>query len=175
MTDRPASEHIIQRVCELWVRQLRNIKYDNGDRSAYGALTQAIASQLRPTLSDDDLERFRIELAKLLRDGVETQYGRHYTRYLGVDYDPDRILHAAAVNANLNIRGKAWPWKTTISFYGDYIGVSAGYAAPEVNHYPLIDGRWLICRLCGDDIDKIINQAERGEGGWTVEAAMVQS
>lgn len=44
-----------------------------------------------------------------------------------------------------------------------------GAAAPDVYHYPMPDGRWLVCKLRGDDIHKVVALAMAGHGEWVIE------
>ncbi|MFC3074963.1 hypothetical protein [Shinella pollutisoli] len=130
------------------------------------------------------IERFRkilFERLCFLRDhhgeptGAKTDWGSdelyNLPRNLSADYDPDRELARAASEAG--IPRQAFSWKSSVSFWDDTcVTARFGYAAPDLHHYPLSGGRWLICRLHGEDMPTIVAAVEAGTlGGLTVEPA----
>ena len=87
--------------------------------------------------------------------------------YMTVDYGPDR--HLDEVGKSVGLEGMQWPIKSTVSINFENQSVEAtsisvrnGYAAEPVYHYPLKDGRWLICRLSGSDVQKVIDLLHAG-------------
>lgn len=181
------SDIIIDRVAELWARMLKNPKFDNGDTSSNGGMALALAvigsaSHTKDAAFVAKVDAFKGILAerlKFLRDHdgevmpesewqdlggnyrVTNYRFRHHT---SVDYDPDELLDWAARAAGFEHTGKTlFPWKTDVSFYDENcVSVSAGYGAEQLYHYPLSNGRWLICELRGNDMPKIIAAIEAG-------------
>lgn len=171
MSDDKTKSRLIARAAELWVRMLASPKYDNmGDtgtkkeRSLMGMaslMAHAIPSNATPGV----LERFRESLVRRLREAMD---GQEYGAYLGVDYGPDATLAEAAEDAGLKME---WPWKTRMSISKDKVGVSSGYAAEYVNHYPLPDGAWLVTTLAGSDISKVFEYIAGGKPEFRIESA----
>lgn len=166
------NERIVDRACALWVQMLRNPKYDNGDNSYAGAITQTLAHMVRvakPTPLDA-IDRFGVELKKILMAPLEWEAKAYkegepptkYTslfNYLSVDYGPDIPLSTAAKRAGLEME---FPWKTSMSLREEYLSLGYGYGAAYVYHYPLSGDRWLETTLSGDDMHKIIELVEGG-------------
>ena len=99
--------------------------------------------------------------AKILED----QQDRLLSMY--VDYDPDVAMAEAAKSVGLE--HMQWPIKSSVRINTDYntgkathVSVSNGYGAEAVHHYPLDDGRWLVCRLSGSDVQKVIDLLHAG-------------
>lgn len=173
------SDAIIERAVELWCRALQRPKFDNGDKSETGffgaALHNSNANHDLAKIDDftASVERFReILVAKLKfgRDnegqptGKQLSYGPETVRFdrdLNTDYGPDQALGDAATEAGLP--HSVFSWKSTVSFYSPtHVRSSFGYAAPDMNHYPLSGGRWLICELTGSQMPVIIQAVEDG-------------
>lgn len=163
------NERIVDRACALWVAMLRNPKYDNGDKSFGGLMTQMLASRLKGG-EPDAIDRFGVELKKILmapleweakayRDGDKPTKYTTLFNHLSVDYGPDIPLKEAALRAGLSME---FPWKTTMTLAADYLSLGYGYGAPYVYHYPLSGDRWLETTLSGRDIDKIVALIEDG-------------
>ena len=85
---------------------------------------------------------------------------------LSVDYHPDKTLSTAAKAAGLQME---FPWKTTMWLSAGSLSLSAGYGAGSVYHYPLNDGRWLVTRLYGEDIGKVVDYVQGGKPEFTIE------
>lgn len=155
-------DRLVSRFCEIWVRLLRNPRYDNGDTSIAGGMAMILAAQLPNNATEPLLEAFRIELFAAVKSQVEIQLKRDARGlYVAadVDYGPCEMLAKAAQAAGLDLQ---FPWKTRVTLRNDCVTAAAGYAAPSVYHYPLRDDRWLICQLCGEDMPKIIEAVESG-------------
>lgn len=180
-------ERIYDRVAKLWADMLRNPRFDNGDSSANGAMALGLASVGNTRRQNDaefsaKVDRFETILADRLKflaahDGEEMPESEwevyshitfkkyHKVTHLDCDYDPDRTLEWAALQAGFaNVAKTLFPWKTNMSFYDSLgaIALSAGYAAEDVYHYPLSDGKWLLCNLRGNDMPSIIAAVEAG-------------
>lgn len=178
------SDRIFERAAELWARMLLKPKFDNGDSSANGFMSAGLVALGNNNIRSNPgfettVGHFREVLAerlKFLRDHDGEPTGKMSELYrmensLDVDYDPDATLRWAAMTAGFERVDKTlFPWKTRMQFYGNYVAVSYGYRAPEIYHYPLSDGRWLICRLRGEDMPKIIEAIETGKSiGFEIE------
>lgn len=145
-----------RRAADLWRRMVESPIFDNGDRSEQGFFCKAMAESI-PTESDEaKLDAFRDRLEAALLDESIRPYDRSG---LHVDYHPDEILAQAAEGTKIR-----FPCKTNMWVYNDHIGVSAGYGAETVNHYPLSEGRWLITTLSGstEEMAKVIQLVEGG-------------
>lgn len=47
-------------------------------------------------------------------------------------------------------------WKSRVCMSDAYVSAAFGYDSEEDYHYLLSDGRWLVCKLHGADMDKVI-------------------
>jgi len=151
------NEKIIDHAVALWKKALHLPVYDAG----YGGMGLAMAmlqlSKGPNNSTDEVLEKFGVELKKLLMVGkpIPDSDGKvEYIDYLRVDYDPCKTLSKAAQIAGLET---AFPVKTTMYIYNDHVKFSIGYGQPGEIHYPLKDGRWLVTSLQGDDMSIILN------------------
>lgn len=181
MTRRAIPDTIIERAVELWCRMLSKPIFDNGDNSETGLMATAMIGQLQgdSPIPASAIENFRALLIKELRyrrdhDGEASGDADGSTIYfrtgLSCDYNPDEILSRIAVAAG--VPHTAFSWKTTVWMEEDCVSVSQGYAAENIYHYPLDDGRWLICALRGSEITDVIKAVEEGRlPELTVEAA----
>lgn len=167
------NERIVKRAAQVWMEMLGAPKYDNlgpnSPESPESKFRNGIASTMAASLPKNNtpevLQRFGEELTKIMlkpfkftaHDGTEHEY--QAANYLTVDYHPDAPLREAAKRAGLEMQ---FPWKTSMFLEEDYLSVSAGYGAPSVYHYPLQNDRWLVTRLNGPDIGKIIELVEAG-------------
>ena len=169
MPDNPAPDHIIDRAVELWKRMLRNPTFQHtrpGEGTRNEEMTQLLAASIAKTGDEESLERFGVELRKILT----TPQRGYCPRSIGSDYGPDTYLFEAATRAGFT---GTFPWKTDMYVNDDCVSVSVGYAAPAVHHYSLGDGRWLMVRLSGFDIQRVIDLVKRDPTGWPVEDAPV--
>lgn len=161
----PIDGRILERAAELWVRMLRKPKFDNGDNSSQGGMAVALASMLPHDADEEKLQKFKTILIQKL--GEKDKYGSFaWMHGLHVDYGPDKILADSAKDAELKVQ---FPWKTNMYIYRDHVGVSAGYGAKHVNHYPMSDGRWLMTDLNGTEISKVIEYLNGGQPMFDVE------
>ena len=160
----PPTERTADRAVELWKRMLRNPKYDNlgNTGTTQERRTSEMASLMAMTISsnvtEENLEKFGAELKRRILDESR--------RTLGADYGPDRILSECAEAAGLEVE---FPWKTVMHVYDDRVSLSYGYGAEDEYHYPLEDGRWLVTKLLGSDIDKVIEYVNGGSPEFHVE------
>ena len=162
---------IVDRAVALWIEMLRAPKYDNlGPNSPEGfgvVLSNTMASVLAHAAPKNNtpevLARFGAELKGILLHGfTTTNLGRsyhHIPTYLSVDYEPDTCLAAAAERAGLKME---FPWKTSMAIDENSLSIVNGHSAPQEYHYPLSGDRWLVTRLRGEDMSKIIALVEGG-------------
>lgn len=162
------NEQIVDHAVELWVDLLRKPVYDNGDRSFTGVMTTALLDQMPKNNDEETLARFGQELRKILLAPLEWESSRHdgtiqkYTTLfndLDVDYHPNIPLAEAAKRSGLKME---FPIKTQMWLREEYLTFAVGYGAPTEYHYPLADGTWLVTKLSGDDISKVIALVESG-------------
>jgi len=175
----PVSDLLIERAVELWCRALRSPKFDNGDNSERGFFASGLAGINSDAAAaevdefDQAVGRFRkilVDKLKTSRDkngqptGEEGPRGpRHYyfDPDLRTDYRPEDEMAEAATEAG--IPHNLFSWKSSVHLYWpDAVCASFGYGAPEVYHYPLSGGRWLITMLRGQDMPSIIKAVEEG-------------
>lgn len=175
MTRQTTTDIIIERAVELWCRALAHPRFDNGDGGPSGGVVMVLATINAGADIDRAgdysaaIERFRTILAEKLKWNRDHQGERkdgsdrtvYFDRTIGVDYGPCATLADAATEAG--IPHSAFSWKSDVSFYYDDCVVARfGYGAHPVYHYPLKDGRWLVCELNGRDMPKIIAAIEAG-------------
>lgn len=139
---------IIDRAADLWVEMLKKPRYDNGDRSFAGTVTQALAEMGAKNNTDETLARFKTELVRILSGphkwrsqeypGRPSQEFEEVFQHLDVDYNPNIPLADAAAAAGLNMQ---FPWKTGMWLENDHLFVTS---------------------LNGRDIDKIKTLVEQG-------------
>jgi hypothetical protein len=156
---------IITRAVELWCRSLLTPVFDNGDNTSTGAIGYTIATmniQNDKSKIDDieeRVEKFREILTKdllALRDGEG-----HFPRWLDVDYGPCEVIAKAADKAG--IPHSQFSCKSSVSMSPEKVSASFGYGGEHVNHYLLVDGRWLVTTLYGgSDMDKIFDNVLNG-------------
>lgn len=170
MHDKEPSLQMWERAAELWVRMLRNPKYDNlGDGPAepqerlISNFAGAMATMIPSNATEEKLEEFRCELIRRMSDSSVDLYRRQSQH---VDYGPDGFLHDCAKAVGLKME---FPWKTNVWVNSECISVRNGYGADSVHHYPLGDGRWLVTTLGGRDISKVIEYVQGGKPEFTIE------
>lgn len=166
---------ILERAAHIWAESLRQPKFDNGDPLS---LAGAMAHQLAGAATDEQITLFKTKLferLKFLRDheGEETgelsKHGHnkyHLPYHVGCDYGPDAVLAWAAHEAGVD--AKLLSWKSDVYINEDHVSASFGYGAPHVYHFPA-EGRWLVCKLHGEDMPIIIDQALKGLGPFKLE------
>lgn len=175
---RQIPDAIIERAAELWARALRKPSFDNGDRSFAGFVGMAMISSLADRKAeqtrdmDTKIDAFRSSLADHLKfsrdhEGEETgktdKYGpiKYYLEtYLSTDYSPCRTLCECAAKVGIPI--ELFSIKSNVSLYHDSVSAAFGYGIEPTYHYPLSDGRWLLCDLRGAEMPKIIKAVESG-------------
>lgn len=187
-------DRIIDRAVDLWCRELRAPRFDNGDRSFIGAVGMGLAQNLARTEIEkvDDwvaaVERFSVELStrlKFLRDNDErprpqeeydaekrgtTGYvsaNYYFDGHLDVDYHPSRRLAEAAEKAG--VPTSAFSIKSSVYVGENFVETRFGYGADLVNHYPLPDGRWLLTTLRGSDMRKVVEYVMGGQPSFEIE------
>jgi len=119
-----------------WADKLRNVglgNFDNGDKSEAGFFAMLMGSMLamdtQPAV--ETIDKFEERLAETIKEQVETRG----SMTLSVDYGPDYILGSLAQETGVSTNG--FPWKTTMWIEANKVSVSAGYAAPMENIFPV--------------------------------------
>lgn len=156
-----ANGRVVGRAVTIWKRLLANPQYkatserdsrEDQDRMGQaGMMAQMIPSNATAGL----LDKFGEVLAKRLHEQCEKS---EYVS-VGVDYGPDGTLTDCAKEVGLDMQ---FPWKTHMHIMRNAVSVSAGYGVEAVYHYPLSADRWLIARLTGGDVSKVIGMIEDG-------------
>ena len=177
------NEVIVDRAVELWKRVLSSPTFDNGGGNIESLFAGALASKLAESskATPEKLEEFGKHLKYFLMnelsfeeiEGKPEKENSHKFIHnsLSVDYNPDSLLASAATRAGLSLN--IFPWKTSMHLYDTYLGFGVGYCAPWEYHYPLTGGRWLITKLTGEDIGKVIEYAEGGTPLFEIESPLV--
>jgi hypothetical protein len=153
---------IARRVADLWMRMLADPQYDylGSNATAKEVLQQAVSNSMLDLIAKNNspeiLEKFGKALFSRLMDESVSMYERCG---LHVNYGPDSLLTDAANAAGLKME---FPYKTNMWINAESISLSYGYGAESVYHYPLENGRWLVTKLSGSDISKVI-QIVNGE------------
>jgi len=151
---------IVDRAVELWMGFLSDPQYENGDRGQASVMAGQMAQMTPKNNTPDKLRRFADELRVLLMNpGAENGLSEYDAMILHSDYGPSVALEMAALRSGLKM---LFPWKTSLCIYEDHLSVRAGYGADHVFHYPLKDGRWLVARLEGEDVAKVVALVEAG-------------
>ena len=175
------NERVVDRAVELWKRTLLQAPtFDNGAHDLPNMFASVLATGLanKSKATPEQLEAFGEKLKYFLMNELsleeikgepepENCY-KSLHNSVGVDYHPDTVLSAAANAAGISTN--LFPWKTNMSINVDYVAFGVGYCAPWDYHYPLKNGRWLITRLSGEDINKVIDYVEGETPAFTVEA-----
>jgi hypothetical protein len=162
MTDYVPNLRVCEKIADVWTKLIANPEYDNGDPSSTGLMCRDLAEKSTKKLSKEQLEKFRESLVKVLM-GKNKYGGRVFS--LCVDYGPDENLSVAAKEAGMDVNGPSiigFPWKTKCFIGDSKFSISIGYGQPSTHYYPLKDGKWLLTKLEGDDIQKIIKFVEDG-------------
>ena len=178
---------IIERAAHIWAESLRNFpSHQNGDESLQGGMTVVLATlsaaRSRDGVNDldgriDTFETKLVEKLKFLRehDGEETggvlykghpgEQPEHYRfpHHIGCDYDPDAVLSEIAAAAE--IPANLFSWKSEVWMGTDHVSESFGRGTEDTYHYPVVLGdgkiKWLICKLRGSDMTKVIAIAKK--------------
>jgi len=183
MNEYKPNEIIVDRACELWVRMLSKPEFNAIGKEGHGDdpkgsmhIAQCLATMNADAVKAEaeSLNKFRTALKKYLMQKVrwEREAGLifdengHYETGMNVDYHPDWALRQAAKESG--IAEDLFPWKTNMYVDENSIALSYGDGAETVYHYP-IDGKWLIIKLRGSDIDKVIEYAKGGKPEFIIE------
>lgn len=158
-------DRIIDRAIHIWKQALSSPVYQNlgpGEFDMGSMMASAMADRLPKDNTPEKLLKFGEALKGLL---VINDRG-YFDGYLSVDYDPCQILYEAAKAADLKMK---FPWKTRMNIDVDHISFAMGYGAPNIYHYPLTDGRWLVTSLYGNEIGKVMAYVNGESPGFLVE------
>jgi len=193
-------DRLIERAAEIWARAIQSTQYDNGDNSIQGVMTEGLAAMnLKAALEKVEdfpaaVEKFRTELIAILKYSRDHEgepmseadraefWGDRELRfeptyslecYLSTDYNPCQTLAIAADRAGLP--HAVFSWKSTVYINQNSVSCSFGYGRPDVMHYPLPEGRWLITDIRanetapGSDMAKVIDAVLAGRLDLEVE------
>jgi hypothetical protein len=119
-------EEAIAAAASWWAKVLENPKFDalGGERDRAMEFAQVLMTMGNRTGPRIDTEKFRAALA----DGIR-RASRDDTRFIGVDYDPDRLLEDAARAAGVANTAFIFPIKTSMWLDADCVRVRYGYGA----------------------------------------------
>lgn len=121
----------IETAVRWWTDILRApAKFNNGDSSLAGGLTQALAmigSTEAAPLSEGQLGAFAKALTLQLEACIEV---RDFLVFLGSDYGPDHELCRACEAAGIGLVSFRFPWKTQMSIRPGSVKVACGYGRP---------------------------------------------
>lgn len=125
-----------------WTDVLRQpAKFDNGDKSGTGAVTQILAATIsgrNVALAEEQLATFAKCLTNYLETELEMnrQKGWGFGTSINVDYVPDHRLSEAAKLACIEGIDFRFPWKTCMQIADGSVRVSCGYRAPWLELMP---------------------------------------
>lgn len=159
--DTKPNEIIVDRAITIWKRALSAPKYQivaQGERRFQDDKSEMLANILPHMIPKNNTSEILTEFGRSLKvivmAGKVLESGNtYYDPFLSVDYHPCERLAVAAKESGLNME---FPYKTDMYIGEDHLTWSYGYGAPRQYHYPLADGRWLVTRLYGEDINKVI-------------------
>lgn len=149
-----------RRAAEIWRRMLASPKFDNGDHSPGGGIAKIMAHMIPTNADEGRLQAFGDELVRVILAPSDAHPDYFPNNRQFVDYGPDGILQDCAAKVGLKCE---FPWKTQVAAYSDHVAVTAGYAADTVYHYLLPNGKWLVTKLTGADIEKVKKFVVSGE------------
>ena len=141
---------------------------DNGEqdleRKVMGDILTMKIQESNP-ISDETLNAFIEDLEQEML--TQTEDGYCEMSSIHIDYNPWGKL--AELADKHGIHHSHFPIKTRMFVDENYVSVSKGYGAPNLFHYLLDNGKWLITTLSGKDIDKIKDHVVNGtELEWTI-------
>lgn len=131
-------EKIAQLASDWWTNVVTQPKFDNGDKSAEGMFTSAIASLSVRNIAGSDVANFNKELYNHILNRLKDVTDVSSIIY-SCDYGPDRYLRDIAEKNNIPINN--FPWKTTMWIYNDACLVKYGYDA-EINYIYESESYW---------------------------------
>jgi len=109
-----------------WGNQLRHgAKLDNGATDPANMMVRLVGEAMRRRHPEEQISRFETILARNIDRLPDQGFGKSF----GVDYHPDDILGAAAVEAGLSLGMTDLPWKTRMVIAKGVVTVSSGYGA----------------------------------------------
>lgn len=108
--------------CNWWADALCNPKFDNGDSSMAGMITQNLAQNCVKPVSEESRNLFIEKFSELLSSKYSCDV------YIAVDYHPRCQLAAAMKYAGISVHNA--PCKTAMSFDGGGVTVWYGYGQP---------------------------------------------
>ncbi len=135
------AKHMHNVAAKWWRNQLVNPRYDNGDTSERGLMTSMMATMATTPATEEQLDKFEECLSRGLY--WEDCNGNSREFWVGVDYNPDRLLAHAGQFAEIPGGGNTgFPWKTTMHINTAGMGkitVREGYGAEPRQIYPAHD------------------------------------
>ena len=148
---------------------LENISFmDTGEqdleRKVIGDIMTMKIQESNP-ISNETLNAFIKDLEQAML--TQNEHGYCEMASIHIDYGPWGSIAELATKHGIHY--SHFPVKTTMFVNEDYVSVRKGYGSPNVFHYLLENGKWLITTLSGKDIDKIKDHVVNGtELAWVV-------
>lgn len=158
-------DKLINKAVDIWCEALKQPKFDNGDNSLAGSITNSMANELiaKTIESESELDKKILIFKECLTANLiekSKKEGRYFWGALSCDYGPDQNLQLAADKAGIPY--KLFSAKSSVHINDAFLEASFGYGVNSINYYPLPDGRWLKTTLRGDDMKKVINSVMDG-------------
>ncbi|TMP51432.1 hypothetical protein [Pseudoalteromonas sp. S1688] len=156
---------LIEKAVDIWCNALKNPRFDNGDSSLTGAMTNSMANELigKAIENEPDLDKKILFFKEYLTaDLIEKSKNEasYFWASLSCDYGPDKNLQLAADKAGIPYN--LFSAKSNVYINETFLEAKFGYGVNNTCYYPLPDGRWLKTTLRGDDMEKVINSVMDG-------------
>lgn len=160
---------IIHKAVDIWCKKLHCPTFDNGDDSEAGGINHALAdiniSNEKSKIPNMGMriEKFRKVLtSELIRLRDNPNKWEYFPYCLDVDYSPCKLMQKIA--EEIDIPERQFSCKSDVYLFYNKVSCSFGYGAPNINYYPLPDGKWLLTTISADEFEmsKIINSVMNG-------------
>lgn len=125
-----------------WASRLGNATHNAGmgNVSEMDLTISLNLDTIRGSRTPHEQERFRVALEAVIGEHLRdcatcaTSVPDHHV--IRVEYDPDKLLFAAAARAGIDMESRELPVKTFMIFRPESVTVSEGYGAPLVTIWP---------------------------------------
>ena len=166
--NRKLLEKLLKKSIKLWADKLRGpYKFDDGDKSNIGAMTQMWAVMANvDDVKKDDVDKFET----MLFDRLIKEESAYVQRSLNTDYHPNEHLAEAAKACGISEGRFPVKSNTQIDYSGMCVSESFGYGAKTIYHYPIEEG-WFVTSIYGDaeDIKKLVEATRKGHLDFKIE------